>query len=120
MKRLVLVVLAAIAIVACLAGCSGTKTVSGSCTTVVKECQEFKTADRPTVEVTGRPWLGSESMGKMVYISDSGNAGDPYVAVYFKDEHHKPVVGRVTVKGTLDSKMTRDNSISIIDAEVVG
>jgi len=118
MKKVLLIAIAAMAVFGAmmLSGCG--KTIEGSCASVVSQCQELKANESATVTVTGMPWYGSDPSTGMVFISDSGNAGDPYVAVHFAHKSDKHLSGRITVSGKLKPDLTKEDNITITDAQV--
>lgn len=120
MKKALAIIVAAVAImgVMMIAGCG--KTIEGSCSNVVSQCQDLKANEGATITVTGRPRSSMATDSGMTLLSDSGNPGEPYVVVFFTDKNHKPLSGRVTISGKLEPDLTKKDNITITDAQIKG
>ena len=121
MKRLAVVILVVVTIFACACGCSsGAKEINGSCTTVVKACQDVAKNEQVTVTVSGTPVTGNDTKSGRFYITDSGSLSGDKVFITLKDPNDGIGIAlRTTFKGKLNTSSVRQDSISLSDVEVV-
>lgn len=115
MKKHLIVLVALLALTACVAMCGCTKTITGSPGAVVRECQELypergiPSGNRPMIKVTGEVTIFGD-------ISDSNGK----VTVTYADKSKKPEVGSIaTVEGELFMIYDSLDAVSIINAHVV-
>ena len=111
---------AILAISLCMFGC--TKTIAGSVSTVVEECQELSTDAKVKIEVSGgmSPFLNiskDDMDGCMVMLSSDDDGSTKFVNAFFdelsEDDVRELNSGRVTISGDLQADSTRDASITI-------
>lgn len=119
MRKLAIVIVAALICSCVLAACAG-KTVSGNVESVVKQCQQIGNNENVTVSVTGST-TGSYDPSNGTLMLVDGSSYTYSVMAHLKDrESGKKAFGRVTVKGKLENKLTSEHIVNITDAEIVG
>lgn len=121
MKRLALIVLTVIAIGACAIGCSQAKEIGGSCSEVVKACQNM--SGDANVTVKGKVVMEGSTKDEAYILSDNGRSGEPWAYVTFKDISDASKVTKgdtVKVKGVVHGSAVQENAIFVTDATLVG
>lgn len=119
MKKFTIAALA-LAMALCMLGCA--KTITGSVSTVVEECQELSSDASAKIEVSGSmsPFLNvskDDMDGCLVLLSSDDNGSTKFVNAYFDELSENDInelnSGRVTICGDLRADNTRDDSITI-------
>lgn len=120
MKKVLIVVLACVMALSCvaLAGCG--EEVSGNCSSVVSQCQRFSKGDKVTVKVSGMVTDSSSPEKGYFTMTDSGSYSGKRVHVDLADASAgSHVYGSVTIRGELRPEHTGDDEIYVTKASLV-
>ena len=117
-KKVFVLILCSIVCAFLLSACAA-KEVSGNVESVVEKCQQVANNEKVTVTVTGSLAAGQDiSSGSFILID--GSSYKYYAYVNLKDGGNtSKAYGRITVKGTLNNKLTTDTAVHISDAQIV-